>query len=457
MKTVFIPIFQGVEARNILRTDIFKFLKQQNQLRIVLFVSDWNREKYFKKEVSGENIFFEVFDHYQNPTFNKIFTFLKLSLTRTKTIDLRRKEAFLGSNRYFSYFLYLFLSRFFAYKPWRRLIRWLDWKLVRDRNFVEVFDKYQPDLVFLAHIFGDEETSMLRQARKRGIKSMAFINSWDKITSRCMVRLLPDKMIVHNEIVKKEAIKYADMPPENIEIVGVPNCDIFVNAKPSRKEEFCAKVGLDAKKKILMFCPLGKRYSDIDAEIINIISDFKIKNLLPGDVQILVRFPPNDIVDLSKIKNKELLTFYQPGVRFTTESERRVDWDMNEKDIQLLLDSLFHSSLLVCQASSLSIDASIFNKPIINFQIKSETGVKPPRDGNWLYELSHYQPILQSGGVRRVTGKEELLEWINKYLNNSEIDSAGRKKIVAEQCWKLDGQAGKRTAEFIIDFTKSIF
>ena len=110
---------------------------------------------------------------------------------------------------------------------------------------------------------------------------------------------------------------------------------------------------------------------------------------------------------------------------------------------------------MICHVSSLAIDASVFDVPIINYCLKSKQKLKPLRNPNWMYELTHYQNILGSEGVRVARNKEELLEWINKYLNNSELDKEGRKRIVREQCWKMDGKAGERTANFLLKFLNS--
>ena len=53
--TIFISVFQGVEAKNILRTDIFRILRERQGLRIVLFVQDKAKEEYFRKQFIGEN------------------------------------------------------------------------------------------------------------------------------------------------------------------------------------------------------------------------------------------------------------------------------------------------------------------------------------------------------------------------------------------------------------------
>ena len=297
-------------------------------------------------------------------------------------------------------------------------------------------------------MFGDEEAAILREARRRGVKSVALINSWDKLTSRSMIRLLPDLMIVHNEIMKRDAMTHADMPEERIRVVGIPHYDVFVNSHPRSREEFCEKIGADPNKRIIMFCPLGKRYYNTDPEIIEMILSLRDQEKIPRDLQILVRFPPNDIVDIEKIAHKDQLLLVQPGIRFTEGDERRMDWDMSNEDIQLFVDTLTHVSLVVCYVSSISVDASVFDKPIIH--VRKRIG-KDLRAFELSYALTHYQPILASGGVRVVYDQKEFSEWINKYLENPKLDSAGRRRIVEGQCWKLDGKAGERKARIILE------
>ena len=50
-------MFQGVEAKNILRTGIVnKLLSENKELHIVLFVKNREREKYYKKEFDNPRI-----------------------------------------------------------------------------------------------------------------------------------------------------------------------------------------------------------------------------------------------------------------------------------------------------------------------------------------------------------------------------------------------------------------
>ena len=69
------------------------------------------------------------------------------------------------------------------------------------------------------------------------------------------MRLLPDKLLVFNEVVRQEAIKHADMPEDKIEIVGLPQYDQFVTDMPISREEFCRGAGLDPNRKIVLAAP----------------------------------------------------------------------------------------------------------------------------------------------------------------------------------------------------------
>ncbi len=447
MKTILIPIFQGIESRNILRTDIFNIIRSNKNIRIILLIPTLEKIDYLKKYFEDDNIVFELAPEYKKPRFNSLFTSFKFNLLKTKMMDIRRKVWLSRTRNYFLYYLKWLFNRVFARKFFRQIIRWLDFYLLIDDNYLDVYKKHKIDLVFLAHLFGDEETSLLRQAKKLKIKSIGLINSWDKITSRCVVRLLPDKLIVHNLIILKEAIKHVDMGNKDIEVVGIPHYDIYINSRPSPRDEFYKHLGVAPDKRILLYCPIGLVYSEQDSEFINLLCEFRNKKLIPSDTQILVRFPPNDEIRVDKLIYRDQLIFYRPGKRFS--KKRGVDWDWNDKESQHLFDTLYYSSLVVCSTSSMSIDAAVFNKPIINI-IFGDCYDYKEGNINIFFAAEHYANIIKTGGIRVVTNKEDLLKWLNLYLANPEIDSEGRRAIIEEQCWKLDGRSGERAANFIL-------
>ena len=115
-----------------------------------------------------------------------------------------------------------------------------------------------------------------------------------------------------------------------------------------------------------------------------------------------------------------------------------------------LADLLYHSDAVVAFASSLAIDAALFNKPIVFIGFDGEP--RPYwRSLKRFYDFDHLRRFLVIGGVRFAKNMEELLGYIRSYLDNSRLDEDGRKAIIKEYSWKLDGKSGERLANFLLE------
>ena len=448
MKTVFITIFQGAEAKNILRTDIYKNLIARDDVRIVFFVDSLERAEYYKKEFSHPRAFYEAIEDTNPKGLDAFFSSLSFTLLRTATTDLRRKMNLEDNRNHLGYYWHLLLNRVLARRWVRKLVRALDYLLVSNHRFASYFEKYKPDVVFLAHLFDGQEIHLLREAKHRGVRSIGFINSWDKLTARRALRLLPDSLVVFNEIVKEEAMRYADIKEKNIFVSGIPNYDWHVNYKPVSRGEFCQKNKLDSAKKLIVYAPMGKAFSNSDWDIIDLLNNSITNNLIPNS-QLFARFQPNDFIENEELEKRPWLRYAMPGVRFSR--ARGVNWDMSFDDIKGLTDTLANADLFICYASSISVDAAVFDKPVINidFEIKGGPLSKSP---TFFYKTEHYKKVVKSGAIQYPKSKEDFLLWINKYLANPAIDREARKKLVSDQCWKLDGKSGSRIAGHILSF-----
>ena len=447
MKTIFITIFQGVEAKNILRTDIYQNLIADENTRIVFFVDSIERAEYYKKEFSHSRVIYEVANPNLSTGLNTFFSWLSFVLLRTATTDLRRKMALEVNHGYFRYVAGLFFNRLLARRWIRKIVRRLDYFFVHSDSFSEYFEKYKPSVIFLAHLFDDREVNLLREAKCRDVRAVGFINSWDKLTARHSMRLLPDSLIVFNNIVKQEAINHADMNERDIFVSGIPQYDWHVNYKPISREKFCEKNKLDSAKKIIVYAPMGKAFSNSDWDIIDLLN-YSITRDSITNAQLLVRFQPNDFTDEAELKKRPWLIYDLPGVRFSR--ERGVNWDMSFDDIRGLSDTLANTDLFICYASSISVEAAIFDVPVINIDFEVKDKQLLSQTPTFFYKTEHYGRVVKSDAIRYPKSQEEYIDWINKYLENPGIDRSSRKRLVAEQCWKLDGKAGQRIADYII-------
>lgn len=453
-RTIFITIFQGVEAKNLLRTNVYRRLIADPEAELVLFVRTLERKVYYEQEFAHPRVHFEVMHYDLRGFWNTLFSKLKFTLLRTETTDLRRRMKFDTDRKVIPFVVSWLLNRVLAHAVIRRAVRVLDRLLVSDRAFAPFFDRYHPTVVLLAHLFDDEEVAFLREAKRRGVPTVGFINSWDKMTARCTLRLLPDTLLVFNDIVAREAMRYADMPEERIVAVGLPQYDRYVGYEPVPRTAFLSKIGLGPDDRILLYAPMGETFSTADWDIIDLLHAWELSGLLPGRLKLFVRFQPNDTVNETELGRRPWLRFDRPGKRFTR--ARGVDWDMDERELMHLADTLAHLDILVCYASSMSIDAAVFDKPVINIDFEIRPHERLAKSPTQFYRMTHYRNALRTGGMRLARSKDDLLEAIRAYALDSLRDRDMRTRLVREQCGIMDGKAGERLANAVLEETKKL-
>lgn len=452
MKTILVSILSGIEAKNILRTDIISRLLDSPDVQVVLLVKSEKRVELYSQEFSHPRLVYEVVNLRPLPWPNSLFELFKHYLVKTKTLNLYKKLSYENNHNFLSLCVSKVLTFILANRVMRKFSRFLDEHSVKDINFKSFFDRYQPAEIFLANIFDEAEIAILKEAKRRQVRAVAFINSWDKVTAKGFFRLLPDCLLVPNEIVRSEAIKHDDMPEDKIRIVGVPQYDIyFGDSLLKSRDGFFAAKDFDPKKPLIVFAPMGRAFSNSDWLAIDLLHEI-IKKDLGGQAELLVRFQPNDTFEDSEIKFRPWLKYDLPGIRFQT--KRGVDWDMTKAELVHLKNTLYHADLVISYASSISIDTACFDKPIINVNFELKFEADALRRPTVRYNTEHYQKALRTGGIRLVSSQEELVIWIKRYLSNPKLDSHERSILVKEQCAFFDGRSGERIAGAIFDNLK---
>lgn len=448
MKTIFVTAFEGVEAKNILRTDVLAALLRDPEARLVVFMKNAERVDWYRGEFSDPRITYEIVPRPRVSGLDAVFARLKFTLLRTDSTRLRRRLAAERTGRYARYAVSRAANWLLARPLVRRCVRAADYALVRTDHYRRHFDAYRPDLVFMAHLFDEPEAHLLREAKRRGVKTVGLINSWDKVTARCMLRLLPDTLLVFNSVVKEEAIAHNEMPAERIMVCGLPQYDVYVRGVRSTRDKFFEKIGVPSNRKLIVYGPAGSAYSDADWSVIDYLYALNAAGKFGENAAVFVRFQPNDFIDRREIEKRPLLAYDYPGIRFS--SKRGVDWDMDVHEIAHLADTLRHMSLFISYGSSMTVDAALFDKPVIHLGFVPHTGRAPHTSPVRFYEMNHNKNVQTTGGARLVKNEEELCSWVRKYCADPGLDREGRKRLVEQQCAYTDGKAGERIGSFLL-------
>jgi hypothetical protein len=115
------------------------------------------------------------------------------------------------------------------------------------------------------------------------------------------------------------------------------------------------------------------------------------------------------------------------------------------------VNCLYHSAVVLNTSSTLTVDASILDRPVICFGYDVVPDERFPEGRALAYSQStHYSPLVRTGGVRLVRSQEECLQAIDAYLRDPALDRAGRREIVAKVMGMADGGAGERLAAEVL-------
>lgn len=475
MKTIFITITGGYGIRNIFRSEAFKIIKSEKDLKIVILTPFVNGKSILADfpDVKGENIFIEDLARYKpniiERVLRKMAEIIVFNINYVGTI--RAKELRLKKKSRVKYLLTRFVKKILgknrnSIEALERLDNLLSkYKFAR---YEQPFVKYRPSLVFSTDFLHPYEWGLTKTARRLGIPVITMIANWDHLTKRMLS--MSDRVIGWDEFNKRQLIKYYGYKPEDILVAGIPHQDYFVHARDKflKKGEFLKKLGAKEGKKLILYTTA--RAQD-DQSIIKIICDAIKNGKIKYPAHLHVRIHPEDSLDrYEKLKEYgDLVTFEVPrrtvservwsGRMLMTSAARPEIWVPNEEEMIHYANLIACTDVAVNRASSVTLDAVALDVPTVNiaFDIVSESGAERV-SFDWsasIFGFTHYEFIPKSGGVRIARSPEELIEHINTYLDNPGLDGEGRKKIVAEHCGPQDGKCGERIGKYILDFLKS--
>lgn len=447
MKTIFITSFHLLISRNILATDILKTLRESGA-KIVIVVPSYKKE-YFEKTFGGGNVIVEGVVQNISSRSKRGLVFKRLAhmMLNTDSIRIYQKyRMFLGKP--FAYRIFFKIAQIFGRSLLLlRCIRFLDFHFTPRGFYDDLFNRYKPNMVFATDVENENDIAFLMEAKRRGIKAIGMVRSWDNLTILSLLRFFPDKLLVWNNVLKEEAIRYNGIPAETVEVVGIPQFDRYLTLEKPTKEEFYKKIGGDPKKKLILFTPVGDLYqkdNDTDRLTLDILKEI-------GE-NVIVRFPPGDTVShLESFIKPETMYFDQPGVVY--KADRFGDRDLSQSDNDMLINSLYHADIVVTGPSTIAIEAALFDKPIIMVNIHARQ--KNELEGLYSYKYNHIIRLLAKGGVRIANTADEFRTLVSEYLQDPAKDREGRYKIITEQCAGApDGHASKRLAKLLLSELK---
>ena len=479
-KTFLIPINQGFAARLILQTELFRTLQRDGH-RIILLVPD-TESTYFVPFKAYPNVVLEKYrmKEYHDYLYNSgverrllpLRYFIQNGNFNIQTVDDVYK-AYLKDHaeRLSSGFgplkklvLHSIVSAARRFK-WIRLgILWMEQTFFTPNIHQQTFEKFKPDLLITTSLGTfNYDQFLIREARTHGVKSAAVILSWDNTTTRGMPGAEPDFVVAWTENMKRELIDLNDVPEGKIFVGGVPHYDYYYEEKNLlNRDELFEKLGLDRNKKMIFFVTKSPNGYAWNANVARLILEGIRDGRIDKNSQLLVRMHPIYYRQNMGVRTFEsfLNQFYDLKKEFPDLiinepqlASERLNYSMPESEIFLLASMLKHSDVVVNMFSTINIEASIFDVPIVNVSFeggafsgkaKARYNIKMDED------QTHNQRVIQTGGLTMVYSANDLAPAVNAYLKDRSLHREGRKKIFEGETGPHRGAAGATIARHLL-------
>jgi hypothetical protein len=323
-------------------------------------------------------------------------------------------------------------------------------RLVSHPAMEKLFDQYQPVLVIAANpglVFS--EVPLLRTAKRRGVRSMAIDPSWDNFTNKLIPVRQVDRLVVWNEIMKEQAVSLHGYDPSAISVAGAPQFDPHFRARTPRAE-FFARIGADPGRKLIALTTtprsLYSHHDHVLRELVTAMNGGALTN-----AQVLVRLHPRDEFDAYKEFANTPHVIIEKPFRDTVKVADGLAIDVMPENQKHLGDTLYHADLVINVASTITIEACIFDTPVVNINFDGPDASPYVKSARRYYSFTHYVNITSRGAVRVATSPEEMVRDAAAYLADPSRDAAGRKQVVLDQCQFTDGRSAERVVRLVLD------
>mgnify|MGYP005989499341 CR=1 FL=1 len=311
-------------------------------------------------------------------------------------------------------------------------------KVIRKTNYYKACKKQleakKPTIVFCTHQRATAAIAPILAAQDLGIRTICFIHSWDNIPKGLQL-VKADEYFVWSDYMKKEMLEhYSFINALKIKVTGTPQFTMHLdNAYRLDRKTFFEMFNLPIQKKYILFSGNDRTTSPNDPIYLNdLAKSVEELNLATNNYHILFRPNPID-------KNEGFRTVLEQYKNIITEikpewfGSDKMLWNQggpNKKDVTLMINTIFHSDLLVTMGSTMAIDAAILNKPscYINYDVESNFNwsvkmaynfihfniIKDIKPLFWIDERNKFKETIKEALINPNKTKNDREVWINR-------------------------------------------
>lgn len=280
------------------------------------------------------------------------------------------------------------------------------------QHYQRLLNEMEPNLLFNgSHSHSTIAYPVVQAARLNGIKTAAFLFSWDNLTSQGRVIPPYDYALAWNEQIRQDFLRiYPSFPPDHILVSGTPQFAFhFMKENRLPRKDFLAQLGLKPNDRFVLYSSGMSHHMPYEPEVAELVADI-LKEIDP-ELKLVVRTYAKDKAEVFEALKKKRPDILIPEVKW----EKNFQTPLLE-DQTFFTNLLLHCELGVNVASTISLELCMLDKPAINIGFNPPGRNIYPYDYTRFYAFDHYKPIVESGAVVVAENPEDLKISLERHL-----------------------------------------
>ena len=336
----------------------------------------------------------------------------------------------------------------------RKAYMFAESKFFAAHDFDVVLQNHRPSVVVTGTPgFNIHDVHVLRSAKRLGIPTATVILSWDNLTSKGFMNGVPDHLVVWSQQMVDEAAEYHNFPREKIFATGAAQFDIYHQAKRTTDiASWRTQNRVPADAFLMMYGTINPGICGHELDILRTIIDKMRSSNLPRKPFLWIRLHPQVVNGFwkSSLEPFQNLKADDVYVEVPSVTNSKLDWDLPKEDAMHLKSLIASADMVITTSSTLSIDAACADTPIVNVFFDGRE-VNSTQSVARFKQYTHYAKILATGGIYIADSLEQFGHAMYRYATDPAADREARQEIVSQQIGRLDGLAGNRTAQKLLE------
>lgn len=299
-----------------------------------------------------------------------------------------------------------------------RLLAWVESRVRPDRRIMDDLLRLKPDALVATPVnmrYSSADLEYLKAAKRLGIPTALPVYSWDNLTTKGIIHVVPDRLLVWNDVQRLEAERHHGISGERVRVIGAPFFDVWFghSANVPSYEEFCADAGLNAKHPMIVYLGSSRHIAKNEVWLIRSLHGVLRQSADRGvrNMQIVVRPHPANSDIYEHLMLDGVVVYPSAGSLPDT-----------EEAYQLFATTLRHAVAALGVNTSAMIDAIIFDKPVIS--VLTDEYHRTQRDAE------HFAQLKDANALEMLHRPDELPQTLLRIMNGRDERNSERRAFV---------------------------